>query len=105
MAKEFAKPFYRSKAWKLCRESYISSVNGLCETCLSKGRVRPGKIVHHKIYLTPDNINDPYIALNHEQLRYDCQDCHNEEHHGTSTVVSDGLMFDAFGDLVEKQIN
>lgn len=31
MAREFAKKFYNSKAWKKCREAYKKKVNGLCE--------------------------------------------------------------------------
>ena len=80
MAKDYAKRFYKSKAWRECRAGYISSVNGLCERCLERGRYTPGYIVHHIIYLTPDNINDPDITLNHNNLEYLCHECHNREH-------------------------
>lgn len=80
MAKEFAKKFYNSKAWKECRKSYIANRvsidGGLCETC----KQNLGYIVHHKITLTPKNINKPNISLNHELLQYDCKPCHDEEH-------------------------
>ena len=76
-------------------------MQGLCESCLKKGRIRPGKIVHHTIYLTPENINDPNVSLNWEYLRYDCQDCHNIEHHEKHSVLADGLMFDELGNLVK----
>ena len=102
MAKEWAKQFYNSKVWQKCRAGYITSVQGLCETCLSKGRVRPGKICHHTIWLTPDNINDPNISLNWQYLRYDCQDCHNEEHHCSNEPVADGLMYNESGELVRS---
>ena len=79
MARDFAKRFYNSKAWKSCRAAYIAQRvaidGGLCETC----RAVPGRIVHHTIWLTPGNITDPDIALNHARLRYDCQTCHNRE--------------------------
>ena len=80
MARDFAKAFYRSAAWVACRDSYIAKRRGLCERCLSRGLFRAGKIVHHKIYLTPENIVIPGIALNHENLELLCQDCHNAEH-------------------------
>jgi len=99
MAQEFSKKFYRSREWRQCREAYIQSVHGLCEKCLEKGIVKPGHIVHHTIRLTPENINNPEITLNHEHLRYDCLDCHNREY--SEDVVREGLMFDEFGDLVE----
>ena len=106
MAKEFARRFYASKAWKDCRESYIASVFGLCETCAKKGIDKPGKILHHTVYLTPLNINDPMISLNRELLRYDCQECHNREHHGDDAeAVRDGLCFDESGQLVRSEGN
>lgn len=95
--KPWARQFYNSKEWLRCRESYIVKVFGLCERCNG-----PGKIVHHQTYLTPDNINDPNISLNHELLEYVCQDCHNKEHHGSSEpLIRDGLMFNANGDMIE----
>jgi len=42
MAKEWAKKFYNSTAWKECRAAYIKSVQGLCETCLERDEVKPG---------------------------------------------------------------
>ena len=65
MAKDWAKAFYKSKAWLECRAAYILSVFGLCEKCR-----RPGWIVHHKETLTPANINDPNVTLNWEKLEY-----------------------------------
>ncbi len=101
MAKEWAKPFYNSKAWEDCRISYIESVHGLCERCLKRGKVKPGKIVHHTCYLSPTNINDPDVSLNFKYLEYLCQDCHNEEHHG-SKVLRDGLYFDDEGNIIAR---
>lgn len=74
--------FYKSGAWKRCRAEYIKKVGGLCERCLAKGLIVPGYIVHHKIPLTPDNINDPSVSLSFDNLEYLCQDCHNKEHFG-----------------------
>lgn len=80
MAREFAKAFYQSKEWRKCRAAYISyrkSVDGgMCESCHEV----PGYIVHHKIHLTPENINDPDICLGFANLKYDCHACHNAEH-------------------------
>lgn len=92
--KQWAEKFYRSKAWRQCRDAYFVFKHGLCERCGG-----PGKIVHHRIWLTPENINDPNVSLNHEHLELLCQECHNREHHG-GDVVADGLMFDENGDLV-----
>ncbi|MCI1593228.1 HNH endonuclease [Heyndrickxia oleronia] len=97
--KPFAKKFYKTTAWKKCRSSYFAYRHGLCERCSE-----PGKIVHHKQYLTPDNINDPEITLSFNNLELLCQDCHNKEHHAIYGVIADGLMFDDSGDLVRREI-
>lgn len=79
MAKEFAKAFYNSKAWQRCRQSYINKRKaidgGLCEVC----HEQLGYIVHHIEPLTPNNINNASVTLNHNNLRYDCKECHDRE--------------------------
>ena len=86
MAKEFAKRFYNSEKWKRCRAAYIKLRQGidggLCETCHEE----PGYIVHHRIELTPENINDPEIALDFHNLKFDCHNCHNKEGHGKGNI-------------------
>ena len=81
MAKAFARKFYDSMAWRNTREAYAVSVHHLCERCLSKGILKPGEIVHHKIELTPENIDDPRISLSFDNLEMVCRDCHAELHH------------------------
>ena len=75
----FARTFYMSRAWVRCRKGYAASKGGLCERCWSKGLIKPGEEVHHKIRLTPENINDPAIALNWDNLELLCKQCHDEE--------------------------
>lgn len=95
--KEWAKHFYKSKAWRECRDAYFVSRHGLCERC-----GQPGKIVHHKIYLTPENIDDPDVTLNWDNLELLCQTCHNAEHH-SGDILPEGLRFDENGDLVRVE--
>ena len=47
---------------------------------MKKGLYSPGEIVHHKIHLTPDNINVPEIALSWDNLELLCRDCHALAH-------------------------
>lgn len=79
MAKEFARAFYDSMQWRKCRKSFISeriSIDGgLCQQC----HERMGYMVHHTTMLTPDNISNPDIALNHDLLEYVCKPCHDRE--------------------------
>lgn len=99
MAKEFAKKFYSSKEWLKCREAYIISVFGLCEHC-----GEPGYIVDHIEELTPENINDPNITLNHDNLQYLCLKCHNKKTFKIHDPIREGLEFDENGDLIQKFI-
>ena len=78
--REFAKTFYKSQAWKNCREAYAKSQGGLCERCRAKGLIVPGVIVHHKVYLTPENISDTSVSLNFDHLELLCRSCHEREH-------------------------
>ena len=80
MAREFAKKFYATSMWRECRNSYAASRGHLCERCISRGVLARGEIVHHKIELTPENIDDPNITLNWDNLELLCRFCHAEVH-------------------------
>ena len=102
MAREFAKPFYNSKQWKKCRLAYIAHRKaidgGICETC----HERLGYIVHHKKELTPDNINDPDIALDFRNLKYDCHICHQKENAKDESAIDlVEYEFDSDGQIQE----
>lgn len=94
--KEYAKTFYKSKRWQSTRLAYLKSVGGLCERCLKKGLYHPAVIVHHKVYLTAENINTPGISLNWDNLEAVCRKCHEDEHKGTGNrryiVAEDGSV-------------
>lgn len=77
---EFAEKFYKSQAWKNCREAYAKSQGGLCEMCRKMGRIVPGEIVHHRVPLTPSNIENPNITLSFDSLMLLCRDCHAAVH-------------------------
>ena len=55
--------------------------------------------MHHRVYLTPQNIGDPAVTLNFGNLELLCQRCHNDEHH-RRVAAAEGLAFDERGDLV-----
>lgn len=76
----YAESFYKSKEWKKCRAAYAKSRGNLCELCLKRGFIVPGVIVHHKVHITPDNIGDPTVTLNWDNLQLVCRDCHAEIH-------------------------
>lgn len=78
--KEYARGFYNTALWQKTREQYMKQKGGLCERCLEHGVIRAGEIVHHKIYINPQNIRDPNIALSFANLELLCRQCHADEH-------------------------
>lgn len=105
MARQFAVAFYHSKAWKHTRDAYARSKHGLCEICLREGRYTPGEIVHHKVHLTPENINDPSVTLSFDNLELVCRDCHAREHpeiYGTPPTPG-RISFDEDGNVVRRE--
>ena len=85
--------FYHSSLWKRCKKSYMKSQNYICERCGSSA-----SICHHKKYITIDNVNDPEITLNWDNLEALCRNCHNKEHFRDREC----FLFDENGDLIKK---
>ena len=92
--RDFAEKFYKSKAWRKLRH-YVFYDRDFC-ICVRCGK--PGKIVHHKVWLTPENIDDPFISLNEDLLETLCDKCHSVEHNGEDPLDGE-LMFDEDGDI------
>ena len=59
----------------------MKSKGGLCEICMSKGLIEPATQVHHRMPITPENLNDPGITLSYDNLMALCERCHAEQHH------------------------
>lgn len=89
--------FYKNARWQKCQGAYMQYVNGLCERCLKRGEIVPAKIVHHRVHLNEDNVNDPSIAYGFDNLEALCIDCHNKEHFGEKQeqryFFKDGKLF------------
>lgn len=99
MAREFSKSFYNSSKWKHARDAYIKLRFGICERCGSPN----AKQVHHKIWLTPYNIDNPDITLNFDNFELLCDTCHQREHNEKYSPTVYGLTFDENGDLVRDE--
>lgn len=95
--REFARGFYKGKAWQRCRAGYIAFRRGvdggMCEICHDV----PGYIVHHKQHITPHNVNDPDVTLNWSNLQYVCKHCHDVEHGYCEQSQPSRVQFDADG--------
>lgn len=95
MSRNFAKQFYKSKEWQRVRLLIIQKQFNICNRCDG-----PVDEVHHKIYLTPENINDPNIALSEDNLEGLCRNCHMREHEVFSNNKE--YTFDAEGNPILK---
>ena len=80
---ESVEAFYTSWAWRKCRKAFVNAKGNLCECCLKRGIIEPGSKdrpleVHHIIPLTAENITNPEITLNWDNLELLCKSCHDE---------------------------
>lgn len=76
--------FYTSWRWRKCKKAFAESKGNLCERCLARGIINAGSKkqpleAHHKIPLTDDNVDDPKVSLNWDNLELLCKKCHDEE--------------------------
>ena len=76
--------FYTGRTWRACRAKFAESKGGLCERCLAKGIINAGSKerpleCHHKIPLTAQNVHDPAVALNWDNLELLCKSCHDDQ--------------------------
>ena len=63
----------------------------MCEECRKRGLIVTGNLeAHHKIPLTRENINDPEISLNLDNLMLLCKPCHEKQHHPEKRWRVDG---------------
>jgi 5-methylcytosine-specific restriction endonuclease McrA len=85
--------FYKSTQWQVAREIKIRDANGKCERCGALGEE-----VHHIIKLTVQNVIDPTISLNQDNLEFLCKKCHNAEHKRFSKEIE----FDEDGNFIQR---
>ena len=75
-------PFYHTPAWRRARAAALARDHGMCCDCMDRFRagygIRPRRadMVHHIIPLE----QRPDLALQLDNLRSLCSQCHNENH-------------------------
>jgi len=92
--------FYTTWTWRKCRKAFAESKGNLCERCLKRGIIEPGSKdrpleVHHKIPLTAENVTNPKVTLNWENLELLCKTCHDQEQERRQKrwrIASDGSV-------------
>lgn len=76
MNDEQAKAFYKTWAWKKCREIVLMRDDYLCQECMKLDRLTAANTVHHIIHLK----DDPSKALAIDNLTSVCPTCHERLH-------------------------
>ncbi len=99
MAKDWAKAFYNSREWHVARRIALRRDHYTCHDC--EGRAEE---VHHIIELTRSNMHDTDIALNQSNLMSLCRACHQRRTFEHNADVGDGLVFDADGFVVQREV-
>ena len=94
---EEVRAFYHSGQWHKVREVAMQREAYVCRLC-----GRAASVCHHIKEVSADNVNDPAITLNLDNLMCLCQACHNRIHgEERRRVTREGLAFDRNGRLVQ----
>ena len=88
--------FYHTKRWQKLRQRILNR-DCICQVCYT---AKP-TIAHHKVWITPENINIPELVWGEKNLISVCQSCHNLIHHGSQdhSCTIEGYEFDENGEL------
>ena len=81
--------FYASRPWRRVRAFVIKRSGGLCEICLKSGIYKAATLAHHIVPVTAENVNDPQISLNPDNLIALCADCHAAIHSSKRYTVDE----------------
>ncbi|HBV97767.1 MAG: hypothetical protein JL50_03000 [Peptococcaceae bacterium BICA1-7] len=85
------KSFYASYAWQAFRLLIIAERGLKCECCHELVLKVKDITVHHKIELTPENVQDTSISLNPANVLIVCHECHNKVHNRFGYKPSKGV--------------
>ena len=74
---------YNDSRWRPLREQVMARDKGLCQECLSNGRITPATQVHHRISPFQRGLSDAdfnFYAWSMENLEAICAECHARIH-------------------------
>ena len=71
---------YQDVRWQRLRVAYLAD-HPLCEECLEHGVTREAVDVHHVVsFMSAEGVERIELALNYDNLRALCKECHQAEH-------------------------
>ena len=71
---------YVSKPFRELRRTLIVERGARCERCGAILEDPSQVIAHHRVEITLQNLNDPSVTLNPDNIELVCLTCHNKEH-------------------------
>lgn len=90
--------FYASKQWRGLREWLIVERHGVCDHCGKDFSTDTSQLIaHHKEHLTDDNLKDPNVALDPQNIEILCAHCHALEHREKGFIKKRKQVFIVYG--------
>lgn len=90
--------FYGTKAWQDLRKVRIIEERGICQRCGKDFSADSSQLIaHHKEHLTPENLSDPHVALNPENVEIVCMKCHAYYHDNRGYIRPPRQVFIVYG--------
>lgn len=78
--KEQQRAFYKSRDWQAIRQKVLERDNHECQWCKEQGRVTNRSHATLEVDHEKELEFHPELALDTENLRTLCRDCHNKRH-------------------------
>ena len=90
--------FYGTKAWQDLRWKKIIEAGGKCERCGKDFTDDMSQLIaHHKEHLTDENLTDPFVALNPDNVEIVCRKCHAHYHDDRGYIKPRKQVFIVYG--------
>lgn len=90
--------FYGSRQWRELRDMLVVAHQGKCDRCGKDYSTDKYQLIaHHKEHLTDDNLKDPAIALNPDNIEILCAHCHALQHSERGYIQKRKQVFIVYG--------
>lgn len=86
------KSFYNSTRWRKFRATILAERDPVCAEC---GKIITNPLdceLDHIKELTPENVNDPNISLNPDNVQILCHTCHDKKHNRFGQKAEQGVF-------------
>lgn len=90
--------FYASKRWRDLRNMLVIDRHGVCDRCGKDYSNDTAQLsAHHKEHLTDENLADPAVAVNPDNIEILCAKCHALQHRVRGFIKKRKEVFIVYG--------